>query len=143
MPNLWIYKCNANDEGNHGDWTEFFSNRGGQGRWGGGWCIKNPGSRKILFEELQIGDFILAWQTDERAAMGLCRVTDLPGEGDDMEIKLETVKRFRPPVRLLSWKRNSSALANGKGFIQGKLGTLFETTEEEASEIMRICNVPV
>ena len=102
MPKMWIYKCNTNDEGNHGDWTEFFSSRRGRGGWGGGWCIRNAGSRIILFEEMQIGDLILAWQTDARAAMGLCRVIDLPGEGDEREIQMETIKRFNPPVRLLS-----------------------------------------
>ena len=139
-PKLWIYKCNANDVQSAGDWNVFFEDLGGAGQWGGTWCINNGYSRQILLEQMDFDDLVLAWQTDQRAAIGLCRVTDLPNDGEHIAIHLETVKRFREPIRLLALKKQFPALANGIGFKQGKLGTLFDTTADEAKIILKLCD---
>ena len=113
----------------------------GEGEWGGTWCINNRASRKIIRERLKVGDLVLAWQSDKQAALGLCRVSELADDGQDIGIVLETVMRFEQPVKLLEWKDHSPALANGKAFRQGNAGTIFETTPAESAEILRICEV--
>ncbi len=137
---LWVYKCNARS-GAEGDWNYFFDEMDGEGEWGGTWCIKNRASRKIIRERLKVGDLVLAWQSDKQAALGLCRVSELADDGQDIGIVLETVKRFEQPVKLLEWKGRSPALANGNAFRQGNAGTIFEATPAEAAEILRICGV--
>lgn len=137
---LWVYKCNAKADA-QGDWNYFFDEMDGQGEWGGTWCINNHASRKIIRERLQVGDLVLAWQTDKQAAYGLCRVAALEDHGEETGIVLETVMRFAQPVKLLGWKERSPALENGKAFRQGNAGTIFETTPAEAAEILRICGV--
>ena len=140
MASLYVYKCNSNDEDNQGDWNHFFDRQKGRGRWGGTWCIRNPCSAKILRERLQVGDYILAWQTNERAAYGICLVERLPVKGNEITIHLKLIERFDPPVRLLSHKKTVPALANGSAFVQGKLGTLFDTASDEAASILELCN---
>lgn len=137
---LWVYKCNATSSA-EGEWDYFFDDVGGEGEWGGTWCINNHASRKIIRERLQVGDLVLAWQTDKQAAYGLCRVAALEDHGDDTGIILETLMRFAQPVKLLEWKERSPALADGKAFRKGNAGTIFETTPAEATEILRICEV--
>lgn len=139
---LWVYKCNATSSA-QGDWDYFFDEVGGQGEgeWGGTWCINNHASRKIIRERLQVGDLVLAWQTDKQAAHGLCRVAALEDDGQEIAIILASVMRFAQPVKLLEWKERSPALANGKAFRKGNAGTIFETTPAEAAEILRICEV--
>ncbi len=140
-PPLWVYKCNSFSAAG-GHWDHFFDHIG-NGRWGGTHCIKNRASVKIIHERLQVGDLVLAWQTNERAALGLCRVSDLRWNGADIEIFLQVVQRFPSPVPLLRWKKKSPALEKGKAFQPANVGTLFETTAAEAREILRICNVPL
>lgn len=127
-PTLWVYKCNTNDAHASGDWQVFF--REGSGEWGGSWCIRNHYSLQLLREEIKVGHLVLAWQTDRRAAVGLCRVSELPDDGDHIAICLETVRRFRRPIKLLELKKQYPELANGNAFKQGKLGTLFDTTRD-------------
>lgn len=139
-PPLWVYKCNAKADA-QGDWDYFFDEMDGQGEWGGTWCINNHASRKIIREQLQVGDLMLAWQTDKQAAYGLCQVAALEDDGQEIAIILKPVMRFAQPVKLLEWKERSPALANGKAFRQGNAGTIFGTTPAEAAEILRICGV--
>jgi hypothetical protein len=146
-PTLWVYKCNINEDA-CGDWKEFFEgDRKGTGEWGGTWCIKNPYSRQILREEMEKGDLVLAWQTDQQQAVGLCRVVALldgPDDGQDIDtaIYLETVMRFPIPIKLLAFKKQYPELINGNAFKQGKLGTLFDTKPDEARVILQLCGVP-
>ena len=141
MRRLWVYKCNATDPNNEGqgDWDYFFKKMRGRGRWGGTDCIFNPSSRQILLEEMKKGDLVLAWQTDRRVAIGLCVVDLLQIMGGEANIHLKKLMVFPGSVAILGHKKSSRALAEGKAFVQGKLGTLFETTPEEAQEIARLC----
>ncbi len=143
LPMLWIYKCNIEAAAN-GDWNYFFeAEKQGDGLWGGTWCINNNASLKYLREEVQVGHLVLAWQSDRPAAMGLCRMADLPEDGYDISIVLETLMVFQKPINLLKYKRTYPALKNGTGFQQGNAGTLFPTTPEEAKVIFQLCRVPV
>lgn len=139
---LWIYKCNAK-EGVRGNWDYFFDNVIDELDWGSTRddSIKSNASRKILRQEMQVGDLILAWQSDMKVAIGLCRVAELENDGDDVTILLETVNRFKKPVNLLEWKKKYPALRDGIGFQQGSAGTIHATTAPEAAAILKICGV--
>lgn len=141
IPPLWIYKCNIESLQN-GDWKVFFEReREGDGEWGGTWCIESKTSLKFLREEIQVRDLMLAWQSDRREAVGLCRVADLPDDGGEISIVLKTVMQFANPVKLLPYKKIHDAIKHGKGFQPGG-GTLFATTSPEAKVILRLCGVP-
>ena len=139
MNTLWVYKCNRSAE-SQGDWDEFFDCIV-CGIWGGTWATTNSSSLKIIREEMQVGDLVLAWQSDKRLAIGLCRVKDLTEDGEKTHIVLDTIERFTIPVNLLKFKKGNRALMSGKAFRQGQMGTIFETTPDEAKEILRICGV--
>jgi predicted RNA-binding protein with PUA-like domain len=137
MPKLWVYKCNSGSSA-QGDWERFFED-GGAGEWGGTEYIRNASSTHIVREELSPGDLVLAWQSDRQSALGLCRVTKLKHEQNEVWIILDTVCRFDNPVKLLSFKKQSRALRNGLAFVQGRQETIYPTTPEEANEILRLC----
>lgn len=139
MRRLWVYKCNINDDYNQGDWEEFFDQRGGKGEWGGTSCIRNPSSVRLIREELKKHDLVLAWQTNRHAAIGLCRVVALKPRGDEIALVLASVSRFAKPIKLLKFKSSNPAPRRGSAFVQGRQGTLFETTHDEAQEILRLC----
>jgi hypothetical protein len=146
---LWVYKCN-NRQHEHqiswGDWRDFF--RLAKGRpldWGGTGYIGSGSSLRIIRHEMQPGDLVLAWQTDRREAVGLCRVHDLrPSEGDDeieWEIILEPVEEFDPPVKLAAMKKRDPALAAVKAVRAGLIATLYGTTYVEARVLLDRCGV--
>src|SRR5690348_5700681 len=108
-PRLWMYKCNAKNRSHQsswGDWEEFFAEGdAGEGRWGGTWGIKNQQSRKILLKEMRPSDLILAFQSDQGTAVGLCRVRALPDEDGERHIILKPILHFDPPIKLHDLKK--------------------------------------
>lgn len=144
LPTLWIYKCNIKSE-HRGDWAVFFgAGRRGNGEWGGTWSTDSNASRKRLFEDVQVNDLMLAWQSDRQEAVGLCRVADLPYDHDyhgEISTILETRMVFTKPIKLLKLKKVYPALKYGTGFQPGG-GTIFATTSEEAKLVYQLCGVP-
>lgn len=144
MTRLWVYKCNARNQPHqtaYGDWSEFFADPG-DGEWGGTWATANPASRRIVSERMKTGDLVLAYQTDLRAAIGLCRVVRLVDEDDgETRLYLEPIERFPEPVDILSLKKRDPEVAAIRAFQQGRVQTLYETTEEEAATLLRVCGV--
>ena len=138
LPPLWVYKNNAQQLGN---WEYFFD--GPQpDDWGGSETIHNHESLDILWNRMARGDQVLAWQTDRRAALGLCRVVDLDDKSvlGERRIILEG-SRFQTPVRLLDMRKAdpTGALARVRAFAQGHVGSLYETTSSEARVLLRAC----
>jgi hypothetical protein len=127
----------------YGDWEWFFENPG-DGRWGGTWGIGNPASRRILLKEIQAGDLILAYQTDRRAAIGICEVLDLAEDQEgETEIFLKPIERLARPVDILSLKRSDPSVAEIRAFRQGQVQTLYETSQEEARTLLEVCGASV
>jgi hypothetical protein len=144
---LWVYKCNARNPPQRvvsGDWEDFFA--GGTQEWGTTQTIGSAVSLRILWEEINVGDLVLAVQTDRRVAVGLCRVAELndyPGEDGriERELILEPVQLFERPVRLYDLKKTRSALARVQALRQGPIQSLYATTAAEARVLLRACGV--
>lgn len=129
-----------------GDWSEFFG--GPQpADWGGSETMGSTSSLNFLWNEMKRGDLVLAWQTDKRVAVGLCRVHNLEDRIDsDGEAQRELILRlegepFSPPVPLLDLKKSNSALAKVRAFSAGYPATLYSTSAEEAKVILNACGV--
>jgi hypothetical protein len=144
LPPLWVYKNNALQLG---DWEDFFA--GPQpDEWGGSTTIFSNESLDILWNRMAPGDLVLAWQTDRRVAVGLCRVVDLDDKvvpGERFMILERVGASFEPHVRLLDMRKANptSALAHVRAFAQGHMGSLYETTPKEARVLLRACGVRV
>lgn len=145
---LWVYKCNARVRSNtiaSGDWDDFFAEFNQTGKpveWGGSATMRSPASLKFLWERMKPGDLVLAWQTDRRAAVGLCRVSSLRDsvsrDGNQREMLLSLIgEPFSPPVPLLDLRRRDRDLARVRAFRKGQVQTLYETSTDEARVLLR------
>lgn len=139
LKELWVYKCNTNSP-QQGDWNYFFSG------YKGGWGSKGDfggRSRRMFLEEITPGDLVLAYQTDDEAAIGLCRVERFSSQGGQREkVFLKPLKRFRNPIKLHELKKKSPALARVRALRNGSAqGALHATTPEEALELLDACGV--
>jgi hypothetical protein len=146
---LWVYKCNTRGHAQQtsvGDWDEFFRMQH-PNYWGGTDTMRSKGSLHILWHEMAIGDHILCWQSNRRAAVGLCRVTDLEDWTDAEGVEQRTMwleligEPFSPPVPLLDLRKADRALAAVRAFEPGFPQTLYGTTNAEARAILRACGI--
>lgn len=148
-PPLWVYKCNADDHSPRiarGDWLEFFTHYE-PGEWGGSTTMRSHTSLDILWNRMAVGDLVLAWQTNLRRAVGLCRVKRLhdwtDDDGDDQrDMILERVgEPFSPQAPLLEMRKTDQRLAAVRCFQQGRVSTLYETSPGEARTLLRACGI--
>jgi len=144
-----VYKCNATGHGprvGFGDWDEFFA-RQQPAEWGGTVTMGSTKSRGILSNEMSRGDLVLCWQSDRRAAVGLCRVDSLRDSIDDdgekqRELWLQLLgEPFSPPVPILDMRKGDAKLATVGCFRPGWPNTLYATTPTEASLLLRACGI--
>ncbi len=137
-PNLWMYKCNKKKY--DGDWNKFFS-RAQKQDWGGTNTIEGRTSLKILRERMIPGDFILAYQTDSRAAIGLCRLKRFENKGNNRRMLLEKIECFEPPIKLHDLKKSNTALRRIRALRRGGMETLYETSNQEAQILFSVCGL--
>lgn len=143
---LWVYKCNVLNlphQGGWGDWAEVF-NQQGPVPWGGSETMRSTSSLHILWEEMAPGDVVLAYQTDQQAAVGLCVVEDLVDYVDDLdapqrEMILRPIERFPQPVKIHQLKRGDPVLEGAAALRSGFPQTLYRTTPEEATALLVAC----
>ena len=101
----------------------------------------------ILRTRMQVGDLILCWQTDRKVAVGLCRVFELPKCIDqDGTVQVEMVLKligqpFDPTVPLLTIKKTDPRIEAVRAFQPGFAATLYETTPQEATDLLKVCGV--
>jgi hypothetical protein len=139
-PRLWVYKNRSYADVHqtaYGDWREFFDTYAVSRRpvpWGGSWASSKPSQKRIFLEELSIGDFILCYQTDLRAGIGIARVAGLAPRSDgENELTLEAVERFVMPVRFHELKKRAyPRLKRVAALKPGPIDTLYETSRQEA-----------
>lgn len=140
---LFVYKCNNDSAaGNaaYGDWEKVFGSKG-ETSWGGEWSTDKPSHKRIVREVMQVGDLVLAWQTDRKGAIGLCEVTRLDASPMGRLIYLRPLERFSTPVRLHELKKTSHPnLRNVSALKQGNAGTFYETTKQEAKWVLQACS---
>src|SRR4051812_6648218 len=106
MPaNVWVYKCNRKEQDfarAYGDWKDVFRNPKTK-QWGGSWCTGNSVSKHIINELMQDGDLVLAYQTNDRNLVGVCRLAKITGERNE---RILFIKVERAAVRFVSaWYR--------------------------------------
>jgi hypothetical protein len=143
LPSLYVYKC-RNDpySGNsaYGDWDDVFS-QSGPVKWGGAWATKHPTSLTIFESELQVGDLILAWQTDLKAAIGIAEVVGFTYVGQDKHVLLEAREEFPNPVHLHALKKTTNPeLRTVSALKQGNVATIYRTDHREAQALLHACN---
>jgi Domain of unknown function (DUF3883) len=112
---------------------------------GGSQTMASTGSLHILWQEMSPGDMVLAYQTDLRAAVGLCEVDDLVDYVDEegepqRDMMLRPVESFAEPVKLHELKRTDPVLAGARALRPGWPQTLYATTPEEARALLTACN---
>jgi Domain of unknown function (DUF3883) len=143
---LWVYKCNARNLPHQvawGDWEEVFSQPDPR-EWGGSETMRNPSSLHILWEQMAVGDLILAYQTDQQAAVGLCEVEELVDYVDELdqpqrEMILRPIERFPEPVKIHQLKHADPVLRAAAALRSGFPQTLYATTPAEAAALLVAC----
>lgn len=141
--NLWVYKCNRNSQDfatAKGDWDEVFQ-KTGPTKWGGSWCTSNPVSKHILNEEMAAGDLILAYQTDDRQIVGVCRVHRIEGERNERNLWLKPIHRFVPTVSVHELKATNSALRRVAAFSRAFPQMIYAVSREERKTLERVCGL--
>ncbi len=125
----WVYKCNSRHhpyDNDYSDWRQFFAG------------VLPPGGRWGLISvipdlaRLQLGDQILAYQTDRNELVGLARVVELRGD----EVHLEGVETFGNSVRVRLLKTRNPALARVPAFAPGPKRTLNAISEADANRFI-------
>jgi predicted RNA-binding protein with PUA-like domain len=164
MTRLYVYKCKNNPNTEYsafGNWEDVFA-VSEPTRWGGSWATENAMSVRIFEEELEVGDLVLAWQTDRKAAIGVAEVVGFEDvdeevifvdEGDDgtvveteevmsfPHVLLQAREHFPKPIRLHDLKKTTNPeLASVSALKQGNVATIYRTTPWEAQVLLRACN---
>lgn len=92
-----------------------------------------------ILDEMQIGDHVLSWQVDKRAALGIAIVDRIkPRRDGEFDLVLSPETRFASPVPLLDLKRSDEQLARVRALKPGG-GTLFRTTPAESRTLRARC----
>src|SRR3954465_6432060 len=102
----WLYKWNdhgASHASLRRNWGAFFDE--GQTSEGFGRADGEGGSR---LAKVQPGDLLIAYQTDEKAAVGLCRVLEV--NHDKPSLTFHPIERFSRPARLHELKHSDPVL---------------------------------
>ena len=136
--NAWIYKWNSRGrfhEGKGRDWKEVFES----GMEFTGYGFDNPVGRRLI-GEVRSGDLVVAYQTNQRAAIGICRVVALQLDSDP-RIRFMPLRMFAMPVKLHDLKRSNAHLADVEALRQGPVQSLYRLTSDEAITVLRACGL--
>ena len=138
-PRLWVYKCNSKPANNgraaYGDWEDLFDLPSSQQpvEWGGSWATNREYQKRVFKEEVEIGDLILAYQTDRQAGIGLTKVVNITVDGDENCLWLTAIDRFRKPAKYHQMKRTTHPhLKEVAAFKSGPVETIAGTSRQEA-----------
>jgi hypothetical protein len=144
-PRIWMYKSNNRPrpgQTSKGNWrSDFFGETGpGGGRWGGEWGINSKSSLSILRKEMKAGDLIIAYQSDTKEIVGLCRVRRVAVFDPEKGIEMDLVPAclFDEPVPIHALKRKLDQELNTVSALKpGFAGTLYRVSSEDAAIIGR------
>lgn len=115
----WLYKANR-DGGprtDGGDWVQdVFMKRSAQD-WGGSDCTFSPESIHLIDDEMSVGDVVVAYQTDDEAVVGFCRVERIYGDPGEKRMVVLPIQRIIPGFPIHQHKHGtvlaSSSAVNG------------------------------
>lgn len=144
MPaNVWVYNCNRNEQEfarAYGDWQDVFRNPKTR-QWGGSWCTGNSVSKNIMNELMRDGDLVLAYQTNDRNLVGVCRLVRITGERNERLLFMKPQHRFDPPVAIHELKGQIPALRSVSAFSGGFPQTVYAVSARERQILERACAV--
>jgi len=143
LANIWVYKCNRKKQKfarAYGDWEDVFRKTKAV-KWGGSWCTNNPVSKNIMNELMRAGDLVLAYQTDDRKIVGVCRLVKITGKRNDRILWLEPLDRFNPPTLIHELKVQMPELRKISAFTGGFPQTVYAVSAEERDLLEAVCGV--
>ncbi|MFO0914168.1 MAG: hypothetical protein U0795_14510 [Pirellulales bacterium] len=125
---FWIYKCNDNGKFNKGDWDYLFE-QSSPTRWGNTEWTRPRG-------KLQVGDVVIAHQTDRKELVGLAEVTGFKRRGAGEDIMLLPIEEIRVKVpRIRECDRRINELEVWKA---GPIKTIYDITTADACHLLRV-----
>ena len=141
--NLWVYKCNRNEQEfarAFGNWRDVFRTAKTQ-TWGGSWCTGNNASKHFMNDVMRDGDLVLAYQTDDRNIVGVCRLEKITGQRNKRRIWLKPVHRFPSPIAIHELKTQIPELRTVKAFNGGFPQTIYSVSPHERRILEQACGV--
>jgi hypothetical protein len=135
----WVYKCNREARVKPdvwGVWQDFFEEPG-DGTWGGTDTIRNKQSLHFLKSSMARGDWVIAYQTDERAIVGLVRFVGLTDPDDgDQQIRLSHPLAFQTPVPILDLCKTEPSLRSLSPFKQGWPASIYSLADRKEEDLL-------
>jgi predicted RNA-binding protein with PUA-like domain len=142
--NVWVYKCNRNEQAfarAFGDWDEVFRDSKVK-QWGGSRCTGNTVSKHIMNDLMRAGDLVLAYQTNDRALVGVCRLTRIAGERNERILFLKPLHRFDPAISIHGLKEQVPELRSVSAFSNTRFPqTVYEVSPQESRILGRVCGM--
>ena len=134
MSAFWIYKCNSKGREHQracGDWAEVFASTAA-GVWG---------STKVVPElaKANVGDTVLAYQTDRNELVGVARVVRWQPHGKYKRLILKPVCTVGVRVRPL--KEASLKVVRIPALKPGPIQTLYEISRDDANALLKAARV--
>lgn len=109
-PRFWLYKNNAQEggpSGYSGDWGPDVFEPGETVEWGGHYSTRSLEVAKYLNEDVRVGDVIVAYQTDDKAIVGFCRLERITGPLNDKRLWLRPLHQLTTPLLIHSVKKGT------------------------------------
>lgn len=110
-PRFWLYKNNAQEggpSGYSGDWIQEVFKPGKTVEWGGHHSTRSREVAKHLNEDVRVGDVIVAYQTDDKAIVGFCRLERIAGPPDGKRLWLRPLHQLTTPLLIHSVKKGTN-----------------------------------
>jgi predicted RNA-binding protein with PUA-like domain len=135
----WLYKWNGLGrfhEGKQRDWETVFDSVEEVPGFG----FENAVGQKLL-AEVAIGDIIVAYQTEQRAAIGICEICGVERTDSRPHVRFVPRRRFARPAKLHDLKKSNERLREVDALRQGPVQSFYRLTNEEARTVLVACGL--
>lgn len=137
----WLYKCNieGGPAGYAGDWRNGVFRSEGATEWGGHYSTASPEVARLLDDFVNVGDVVVAYQTNEKAIVGFCRIDDIEGKPGDLKVVLQPIHELAEPFLIHQHKKGT--VLERSSAVQGPV-MLRELERSEMEELVRLSGAP-
>jgi hypothetical protein len=138
---FWFYKCNVrpNGTGTSGDWLAEVFSSSDTVVWPGHSGSGSAEVHRALDERMSVGDVVVAFQTNRRAIMGMCRVNEVVGDPGAVDLVLAPIHCFATPFRVHEARVGTSL--ERCGALIGRVA-LRELTRDEMVTLVDLSGAP-